>query len=192
MRDVDSIFDEIRQMLGVCSSSTGSVIATVAAGLPANQEISKWLAALKGCDLLIPWSAEELRLHGSKESLNDGQIGYRLDRAGRRLPDWPDEWLVLGAISGDPIIGEVSENGCAILFARHGAGKWQAKVASSSMEPFATVLLTWCDLFVQQYSKDIYDDTFAIRPDFLAELRQRIDQTLPVAEADVFMSMVDG
>ncbi|QKM57667.1 hypothetical protein CG017_05746 (plasmid) [Burkholderia glumae] len=194
MQTVDSVFHEIRQILGV-GVGVGAVnqtTTTAAPKLPSNDEVASWLSALRGGDLQIPWSAEELRLYGSEASLEGGQIGYRIDTAGKRLPNWPDDWVVLGEISGDPIIGRVGENGCAILFARHGSGPWRANMVSDDTAAFAVALRTWCDLFVRRYSKDIYDDTLAVRPDFLAELRQQVNQTLSNSETDVFMSMVDG
>ncbi|WP_322088039.1 hypothetical protein [Burkholderia sp. BCC1999] len=192
MQPVDSIFSEIRQILGVDEDSAQQTTTSEILTLPWNNETATWLSALRANDLHIPWSAEELRLFGNKASLENGQIGYRIDSTGRRLPNWPDDWVALGEISGDPIIGRVGADGCVILFARHGSGAWQANPVSNDTKAFAEALRIWCDLFVRRYSKDIYDDTLAVRPDFLAELQQRVNQTLSNTQTDVFMSMVDG
>ncbi|WP_133295622.1 hypothetical protein [Burkholderia reimsis] len=192
MQTVDSVFQEIRQILGVDASAVRQTTTPVASMLSLNKEVATWLSALRGADLQIPWSAEGLHLYGNEASLEGGQIGYRIDTTGKRLPSWPDDWVVLGEISGDPIIGMVRESNCAILFARHGSGSWQANLVSDDTTAFAVALRIWCDLFVTRYSKDIYDETLAVRPDFLAELRQRVNQTLSNAQTDVFMSMVDG
>jgi len=163
-----------------------------AAGFPANRALSEWLAALAGSDLVIPWVAEDLRLYGNAASLDAGQVGYRVDAAGSRLPGWQDDWLVLGQLSGDPLIARPEGDGCAVLFARHGAGAWQPRVVADAPQGLAAALHVWCDLFLRQYARDIYDDTYAVRPAFLDELRRQVGQVLPAAQADVFLDMVDG
>ncbi|RQS17587.1 hypothetical protein DIE06_16815 [Burkholderia sp. Bp8998] len=60
------------------------------------------------------------------------------------------------------------------------------------MATFAMVLRVWCDLFIVKYSRDIYDDTLAVRSDFLAELRGRVSKVISISQVDAFMSMVDG
>ncbi|WP_446904417.1 hypothetical protein [Burkholderia sp. YIM B11467] len=192
MKNVDSDFNKIRKILNVDATAVGHATSAVALTLPSNKDVATWLSALRGSDLHIPWSAEELHLYGSEATLEGGQIGYRVDQAGRRLPNWQDDWVVLGEISGDPIIGRVEESSCAVLFARHGAGTWKANLVSDNTAVFAKVLRVWCDLFIGQYSKNIRDNMLAVRPDFLADLRQHINQTLSDAGAEVFMAMVDG
>lgn len=191
MQTVDSIFRGIHRILGIDVGTVHQTTIAVASTLASNREVATWLSALRGSDLQIPWSAEELRLYGNKASLEEGQIGSRIDKAGKCLPSWPHNWVVLGEISGDPIIGRVEGDCCAVLFARHGSGSWQANLVSEDTAKFATVLRIWCDLFITRYSKNIYDGTRAVRSDFLTELRQRANQSLSDAETDVFMSMVD-
>jgi len=192
MRHINDVFNEIRQILGTDVSPAHQIVAPTTSKLLLVDEVKSWLSALHGSDLQIPWSAEALSLYGSETSLGNGQIGYRTDMAGRPLPNWSDDWIVIGEISGDPIIGQMGQNCCAILFARHGAGSWQANLISDDMLTFAETLHIWCDLFVRRYAQDVYDDTLAVQPGFLAELRQRIGNILSNAGTDVFMSMVDG
>jgi len=192
MRNASDIFNEIRQILGTDVSPMRQVATLATSKLLPVSEVANWLSALQGSDLQIPWSAEELRLYGSETSLENGQVGYSIDTAGRHLLNWSNNWIVIGEISGDPIIGQISQNSCAILFARHGSGSWQANLISDDVLTFAEALLIWCDLFVRRYSKNVYDDTLAVQPGFLSELRQRISKTLSDAGTDVFMSMVDG
>ncbi|MBR8060214.1 hypothetical protein [Burkholderia dolosa] len=192
MKGENGAFLRVREIIGAHGDVAHQVTAPTASTLFESKEIATWMSALQGADLRIPWSAEELHLYGSQMTLESGQIGYRVDASGKVLPDWKDEWLVLGQISGDPIIGEFDKSTCTILFARHGAGSWQANPVSADIATFAVVLQIWCDLFITKYSKNVYDDTFAIRSDFLVELRQRVSQWLSSAQTDVFMSMVDG
>ncbi|MBU9614225.1 hypothetical protein KTE96_21035 [Burkholderia multivorans] len=192
MQIADSVFREIRTILGAHASVVDQAAAPAASISFGEKEVATWISALQGADLTIPWSAEELHLYGSQATLEARQIGYRVDASGGRLSAWKDEWLVLGQISGDPIIGEFNKKDCTILFVRHGSGSWRANHVSNDITTFADVLHIWCDLFITKYAKDVYDDTLALRPDFLAELRQRVSQKLSNTQTDVFMSMVDG
>jgi hypothetical protein len=192
MRNAHDVFNEIRQILGTDVVSVHQTATPTASAPFSDHEMADWLSALQGNDLLIPWTAEARRLYGNVTSLEKGQIGYSTDTAGKPLPDWPDDWIVLGEISSDPIIGRIEQNHCAILFARHGAGSWQANPVSNDILTFAEALLIWCDLFVRRYAMNVYDDTLAVQPAFLAELRQRVGKMLSNAETDVFMNMVDG
>ncbi|MBU9469215.1 hypothetical protein [Burkholderia multivorans] len=192
MQIADSIFREIRTILGARASVVDQAATPAASISSGDTEVATWILALQGADLTIPWSAEELHLYGSQATLEAGQIGYRVDALGGRLSSWKEEWLVLGQVSGDPIIGEFNQKDCNIIFARHGSGSWRANHLSNDITSFAEVLHIWCDLFVAKYARNVYDDTLALRPDFLAELRHRVSQKLSNAQTDVFMSMVDG
>ncbi|POM19902.1 Uncharacterised protein [Burkholderia cepacia] len=154
-----------------------------------SDEIAAWFSALDDVDLSIPWTADDLLLYGNQASLARGQAGYRVDASGRRLSGWHDDWIVLGQMGGDPVI---VVPGGDVLFDRHGAGFWAPSRVASSLTHFAHALCIWCELYVGRYSRDIFDDTYEIRPAFLAEVRARIGEALPDAEAAVFMEMVGG
>lgn len=54
------------------------------------------------------------------------QAGYGWnDVAKQPFPDWDDDWLVIADQGGDPFI--LSRSTDKILFAEHGAGKWEPK-----------------------------------------------------------------
>ncbi|VWB80738.1 hypothetical protein BLA13014_03712 [Burkholderia aenigmatica] len=152
-------------------------------------EIAAWFNALDNVDLSIPWTADNLLLYGNPASLAIGQTGYRVDASGRRLSGWHDDWIVLGQMGGDPVI-VVPEGD--VLFDRHGAGAWTPLRVAPSLTHFAHALWIWCDLYVGKHARDIFDDTDEIRPAFVAEVRSRISDALPDAEAAVFMERVDG
>ncbi|OJA51657.1 hypothetical protein BGV68_22235 [Burkholderia ubonensis] len=192
-QDLNRTVGEIRSLLsgGAAAALPGVTGATVAPALCEDDVIIAWLAALGGADLVIPWSADDLVLYGNDASLAAGQVGYRVDGAGRRFGGWQDDWIVLGQIGSDPVVGVRCDDGCRVLFARHGAGAWTPAQVAGSPAQFATALRIWCALQIGQYANDILDDTYAIRPAFLADLRARIGEVLPDAEAAVFMEMVD-
>ncbi|NTY35593.1 hypothetical protein [Burkholderia diffusa] len=163
--------------------------ATHARSLSVSSETAAWFNALDNVDLSIPWAADDLLLYGNQASLTIGQTGYRVDVSGRRLSGWNDDWIVLGQMGGDPVI--VVPDG-DVLFDRHGAGAWTPLRIAPSITHFAHALWIWCDLYVRKHLRDIFDDTYEIRPAFLEEIQSRIGEALPDAEAAVFMEMIGG
>ncbi|MBN3839914.1 hypothetical protein [Burkholderia sp. Ac-20349] len=190
-RDLNPFIVRIR-----CTVDTRASIGARAPAHPAHArsvsvsaDIAAWFNALDNVDLSIPWTADNLELYGNPASLVIGQTGYRVDASGRRLSGWHDDWIVLGQMGGDPVI-VVPEGD--VLFDRHGAGAWTPLRVAPSLTHFAHALWIWCDLYVGKHARDIFDDTDEIRPAFVAEVRSRISDALPDAEAAVFMEMVDG
>ncbi|WP_157638788.1 hypothetical protein [Burkholderia ubonensis] len=86
-QDLNRTVGEIRSLLsgGAAAALPGVTGATVAPALCEDDVIIAWLAALGGADLVIPWSADDLVLYGNDASLAAGQVGYRVDAAGRRF-----------------------------------------------------------------------------------------------------------
>lgn len=67
------------------------------------------------------------------------QAGYRWEgEAGARLPDWPAAWLVIAEQNADPFILD-SDSG-QVLFAFHGAGRWDATVLTEDLPSFVAAL----------------------------------------------------
>ncbi|MBN3723657.1 hypothetical protein [Burkholderia sp. Ac-20379] len=171
--------------------SSGAAASSAAAPGP-NAEIGAWRAALGATDLAIPWTAEDLYLYGTGSGFDDVQTGYRVDRSGARFPGWPEDWFVIGTLFGDAVIGQAIDGRCAVSFARHGAGYWKADRVANEPAAFAEALRIWCELYVAKYGRDVYDETDALRPDFLLELRQRVSAVLPADGLETWMDMVNG
>ncbi|WP_423378191.1 hypothetical protein [Burkholderia sp. LMG 32019] len=190
-RDLKPFIVAIRDMVDAHASigAPAPDRATHTGSLSVSAEIAAWFNALDDVDLSIPWIADDLLLYGNHASLAIGQTGYRVDASGRRLSGWHGDWIVLGQMGGDPVIVVPAGD---VLFDRHGAGSWAPLRVASSPAHFAHALCIWCDLYVGKYARDIFDDTYEIRPAFLAEVRSRIGDALPDPEAAVFMEMVGG
>lgn len=65
--------------------------------------------------------------------LENQQVGYRVDPAGRSLISneegaWREEWIVIGhtLLTGDPIIVDLGEAGHPVSYLMHGMGEWGA------------------------------------------------------------------
>ncbi|CAB3770805.1 hypothetical protein [Burkholderia paludis] len=191
IRDLKQCVVEIRDMVdahaGIGAREPDH--ATLTGRHAVGPAMTAWFAALDGVDLSIPWLADDLVLYGNEANLTIGQTGYRVDASGRRLSGWCDDWIALGQMGGDPVI--VVPEG-EVLFDRHGAGSWAPLRVAPSLVHFAHALCIWCELFVGKYSRDIFDDTYEIRPAFLAEIRSRMGEALPDADVPVFMEMIDG
>ncbi|MEK6347267.1 MAG: hypothetical protein V4764_07290 [Burkholderia sp.] len=179
-------------MLDEAAPSASDAAASSAAAPGPNAEIGAWRAALGATALAIPWTAEDLYLYGTGHDFDDVQAGYRVDRSGARFPGWPDDWFVIGTLFGDAVIGQAIDGQCAVSFARHGAGCWKADRVANEPAAFAEALRIWCELYVVKYERDVYDDTDALRPAFLLELRQRVGAVLSAQGLEVWMEMVNG
>ncbi|WP_175873793.1 hypothetical protein [Burkholderia sp. BCC0397] len=193
MRDQDlkQFIVEIRDMAGP-NADIGAMVsgrAVSAEDIPVDAAITTWFNALDGVDLSIPWTVDDLLLYGNAASLAAGQTGYRVDASGRRVVGWHEDWTVLGQLGGDPVIVVPAGD---VLFGRHGAGSWTPSRVAPTLTHFAHALCIWCELYIGKHSRDIVDDTYEIRPAFVAEVRSRIGDALPDAEAAVFMEMVGG
>ena len=70
------------------------------------------------------------------------QAGYRWDgNSGERLTDWPEDWLVIADQHADPLILEMSTG--RVLYALHGAGRWDAQWLAPDLRTLAAVLAAW-------------------------------------------------
>lgn len=188
--DIHQIFSDLRAMPDVAEQKLPEPSAEALAWMPYHPDLNLWRKALRTADLSIPWVAEDIYLFSHPASLRAAQIGYAVDADGKPLAGWPDDWIVLGHALGDPIIGRLALAHIEVLFARHGEGSWQPQVLAPRLEHLAAALHAWGDLFLRQYHQDVYDDTYALRPEFVEALRARIHAVLPPAQANVFMEMV--
>lgn len=191
MSDVTETLNQIRGIVSGSFQAKQSRLEDFPATVRANGALWAWIASLQGADLSIPWSAEDLTLYGTPQSITQVQTGYGVDAQGKSLPGWHPSWFVIGQLSGDPIIAKVDGPNCSVLFARHGAGTWAPQDLASTPSQFAQSIKTWCDLFVVEFGKKIYNDDFSVRADFLEQLRQSLDPVLSEPQKDTFMRMVD-
>ncbi|KAA0079616.1 hypothetical protein CIW54_24130 [Paraburkholderia sp. T12-10] len=191
MSDVTETLDQIRVVLGQPAQARQASREDLPPIVRTNDGLWEWIASLNGADLPVPWTAEELVLYGTPQSIAQVQTGYSVDAHGKSLPGWQPEWFVIGQLSGDPVIAKADDTSCSVLFARHGAGKWNPQELASTPVQFAKSIKAWCDLFVIEFGRKIYNDDFSVRADFLERLRQSLDMLLSEPQKETFMRMVD-
>ncbi|WP_338665292.1 hypothetical protein VQH23_08975 [Pararoseomonas sp. SCSIO 73927] len=125
--------------------------------------------------LLIPHYGNEIRIP-SLSALWALQEGYRWNgRDGRRLPDWPDHWLVVAEQGGDPFI--LDREGGAVLHARHGEGAWNPAPLFPGILAAIAALGTFGALH-EEAGEDLLDESFEPRPAWRAELLARLGRFL--------------
>ncbi|WP_312237015.1 hypothetical protein [Stenotrophomonas sp.] len=90
------------------------------------------------------------------------QAGYRWQgNSGERLTDWPDAWLVIAEQNADPFIFDRDSG--QILFAFHGAGRWEASVLTQDLATFLAALAAIGTVYLDA-GDDLEDDDGALRP----------------------------
>lgn len=192
MSDVIETLDQIRGIAGKPIQATQSSLENFPETVRTNGGLGEWIASMKGVDLCVPWSAEDLTLCRTPQSIAQVQTGYSVDAQGKLLPGWHPSWFVIGHLSGDPIVAKTDDAACSVLFARHGTGTWNPQELAATPAQFAKSIKTWCDLFVIEFSKKIYNDDFSVRADILERLRQSLDLVLSEPQKKTFVRMVDG
>ena len=121
--------------------------------------------------LFIPLPGEDVWLP-PLVGIWDLQAGYRWDtRTGRPVADWRPHWLVVAERAGDPLILD-TETG-AVLWDLHGRGAWSPVLAFPDLFAMATALAAAGD-FHQSHQADMYDETFTLRPAWLAGLHAHV------------------
>ena len=90
------------------------------------------------------------------------QAGYRWDgNSGERLTDWPEDWLVIADQHADPLILEMSTG--RVLYALHGAGRWDAQWLAPDLRTLAAVLAAVGGVH-EDAGDDLCDDEGELRP----------------------------
>ncbi|RZI59612.1 MAG: hypothetical protein EOP14_04130 [Pseudomonas sp.] len=138
--------------------------------------------------LIIPTTGNPFEM-SSLANLWDKQAGYRLHGlSGKRMPLWPDEWLVVSDQGGDPFILDLTTG--AILHARHGEGAWKPKPMFANVFVMALVLGTIGTVY-EEGGDEIFDDDFEVRAEWRVALRTRLASFLTVTEAEAIASRFD-
>ena len=115
----------------------------------------------EGDALWIPHYANEFRI-SSLAGLWALQEGYRWEgREGRRLPGWPDGWLVVADHGGDPFIFDRGSG--EVLHARHGEGAWKPVPLFPNVLAMAAALGTIGALH-EDAGEDLPDEDSTVRP----------------------------
>ncbi|MCF7750038.1 SUKH-4 family immunity protein [Bacillus subtilis subsp. subtilis] len=90
------------------------------------------------------------------------QAGYRWEgNDGKRLTDWPARWLVIAEQNADPFI--LDGDSGQVLFAFHGAGRWDATVLTEDLPTFLAALAAVGTVYLDA-GDDLEDDDGELRP----------------------------
>lgn len=100
------------------------------------------------------------------------QTGYRTHgHTGARLPDWDEDWLVVGDEGGDPFI--FSRGRGVVLRAWHGEGSWQPEELFRDLAEMASALAILGEI-VTTAGASLTDEDCLIQARYLEEARRRL------------------
>jgi hypothetical protein len=139
----------------------------------------------------IPWVAEDLLLFALDE-LAGAQTGYRttVSPAGEvPSPSWPQAWLAVASVFGDPFVIDTSGEDHPILFTRHGAGVWAPLEVAASFGRFLELLAEFEDVLIGDFDLDPWGDK-GLRPEFLETVKARLGSVVSAAHAEAFTSIL--
>lgn len=190
MTDFDATPDVVRNLL----SSFGALRAQPAADWtgegPLHPDLVRFYAAVgpwgdedavDPSGLWIPSYGNDYQLP-SLSHLWNLQAGYRWNgNDGGRLPDWPEEWLVVAEQGGDPFI--LHRGNGTILHAHHGEGAWRPVPLFPDVLAMAATLGT-IGAVHDEAGTDLLDEDCVLRPVWQAVLRTRLVPFLGDADAE--------
>ena len=108
---------------------------------PSSPALEAWLA-LDVLPATLPWYGDGMYLV-SATSIAQAQTGYAVLGDGKPAKDWPQDWVVVGDVSSDPVIANPAIEGTPVLYAVHGAGKWAGELLAPTLAAFAEGLALW-------------------------------------------------
>lgn len=106
------------------------------------------------------------------------QAGYRWNGVdGEPIADWPAHWLVIADRGADPLILDIDDG--RVLFARHGAGRWDADAFVANVPTLMAVLAAAGAVYLDA-DEDLYsdDDDGGIRPEHQKTAVQAVARVL--------------
>jgi hypothetical protein len=164
--------------------------ATVTAALGLPEAIANLYARSgPGPSSSIPWVIEEMFLYSVRE-LPAAQEGYRWSGPDQRvLTDWHPNWVVVASLLGDPFFVDVADARGPVLFARHGAGRWEAKRVAPGFAQFIEALAAFEGVLLGDFDSDVWTED-GLRGEFLDAVETRLARGLAGEELQAFMSAI--
>ncbi|MBW3529625.1 MULTISPECIES: hypothetical protein [unclassified Shewanella] len=106
------------------------------------------------------------------EELIDFQLGYRWHGITRAQESaWDNNWLVLASSHGDPLIYHLKDG--HILFARHGAGRWEPCLLFTDLAKMSRCFNEIAAL-ITETDKALFDDNVNIQPTYVELIKAMI------------------
>jgi hypothetical protein len=131
---------------------------------PLPNSVSEYFREFGPEDIYIPAYGNNIELP-SLSKLWEHQLGYRIHGlTKKRIPEWEEDWLVVGNQGGDPFI--FSRSSETILHAFHGEGAWEPDMAFNSL-PEMTTAIAVLGRIVKTNRSELTREDGLIRPRFL-------------------------
>ena len=152
-------------------STAEAVREDVGPTIPLTQELVELWSSAPPIDVEVPFPPEFLHLF-SPTALASGQVGYDGDT-------WDRSWVVIGDVSGDPVIADTKRLGTPVMLALHGAGSWRPSTVAPHPAGFLRAIAAWLrvlDRFGGEHLDEHAD--FEMKPGFIDELRRELSGVL--------------
>lgn len=144
--------------------------------LTLSTDLIRWYSEAAPVEFKLSWYSESLVLYSPSDLLSM-QEGYRwaIPATGELCysvieEGWFEHWLVIGEMSGDPIIADVQCMGTPIYTFPHGLGSWNLKALANNLGSFFVALATWIEVCLKKYDYQLLDENFFIKPDVVKDL----------------------
>ncbi len=135
----------------------------------------------------VPWIVEDLRLYSLRE-LPGALEGYAWTRPQREeLPAWPNDWVVIASIFGDPFVVDVADQAAPVYFARWRRGAWQPTRVALALGGFIDALTTFEKVLLDDFDGDAWRGG-DLKEEFLPAVEDRLRANLEPPEVQGFMS----
>ena len=128
--------------------------------LPLPDDVKLWFSSWYCTENIdITWVFEPLTLH-SPLNYPRNQEQYRWGEIGSRIKDpcWDDNWLLIGDLSLDPVIVDITDGGSSIKMAVHGGGAWDFRTVFPDLSSFFSYCSEWLDWYYEIDDKELWTD----------------------------------
>ena len=152
-------------------STAEAVRNDVGPTIPLTQELVEFWTSATPIDVEVPFPPEVLHLF-SPPALASGQVGYDGDT-------WDRSWVVIGDVSGDPVIAHTTRSGTPVMVALHGIGSWTPMTVAPNPAGFLQAIAAWLRVLGRFDGENLDEHAdFETKPGFNDELRRELSAVL--------------
>lgn len=152
-------------------STAEAVRDDVGATIPLTQELVEFWSSATPIDVEVPFPPGFLHLF-NPSTLAGAQVGYDGDT-------WDRSWVVIGDVSGDPVITDTTRLGTPVMLALHGIGSWSPMTVAPDPAGFLRAIAAWLRVLGRFDGENLDEHAdFEMKPGFNEELRRELSRVL--------------
>ena len=164
-------------------STAEAVREDVGPTIPFTRELLDFWSSATPVDVEVPFPPEFLHLF-DPPALASGQVGYDGD-------DWDRSWVVIGDVSGDPVIADTTRLGTPVMLAVHGMGTWSPVTVAPDPAGFLRAIAAWLRVLARFDGERLDEHAgFEAKPGFDDELRRELSGVLDRHHVEALLNYV--